>query len=163
MHSISCFRISVVTSAIWILRLISQIFTLFFQGYLFCTFAEFFNSAKNSQDCEKWKNFSNCTTDYHYECLNIPVQWAKICKNGLQLAQMGQNWPSFQRSIIQLAQIQNFKQDIYPCINITNSCMLKLLYLGSLYLKILRCAQQTLSRFVPLASGYCYSPLQRVT
>ena len=31
------------------------------QGYLFCTFAEFFNSAKNSQDCEKWKKTTKFT------------------------------------------------------------------------------------------------------
>ena len=40
-----------------------------------------------------------------FECLHVTVQWAKICKNGLQLAKMGQNGPHFQRFIIQLAQI----------------------------------------------------------
>ena len=37
--------------------------------------------------------------------VHVPVQWARICKNGLQLAKMGQNGPYFQRFIIQLAQI----------------------------------------------------------
>ena len=31
------------------------------QGYLFCSFAEFFNSAKNSQDCEIWKKTTKFT------------------------------------------------------------------------------------------------------
>ena len=41
----------------------------------------------------------------NFECPHAPVEWAKICKNGLQLAQMGQNGPSFQIFTIQLAQI----------------------------------------------------------
>ena len=40
-----------------------------------------------------------------FECLHVPVQWAKICKNGLQLAKMGQNGLYFQTFTIQLAQI----------------------------------------------------------
>ena len=40
-----------------------------------------------------------------FECPHAPVEWAKICKNVLQLAQIGQNGPSFQIFTIQLAQI----------------------------------------------------------
>ena len=33
------------------------------QGYLFCSFAELNNSAKNSKNCEKWKETTKFTRD----------------------------------------------------------------------------------------------------
>ena len=64
------------------------------QGYLFCTFAEFFNSAKNSQDCEKWKKTTKITRALSRFWLSTRTssmgqnlqKWASISQNGSKWA-----------------------------------------------------------------------------
>ena len=64
------------------------------QGYLFCSFAEFFNSAKNSQDCEKWKKttkFTRILSRFWVSPRNSSMgqnlqKWASISQNGSKWA-----------------------------------------------------------------------------